>query len=114
MNTARRYWVGGIAIVVSIVVFLVPFAFIILTAIKDRKQASLRNFDMPINWQYWDNLVAVVQTRDYMLVTAFVNSLILTVASVALMVVLGAMVGFVLQRRPSRWTRWSTSSSSPG
>lgn len=105
MNNARRYWVGGIAILVSVVVFLVPFAFIILTAIKDRKQASLRNFDMPVSWQFWDNLVAVVQTRDCMLVTAFVNSIILTVASVAIMVVLGAMVGFVLQRRPSRWTR---------
>lgn len=33
--------------------------------VKDRTQASLRN--MPINWQFWDNLVAVVQTRDYML-----------------------------------------------
>jgi raffinose/stachyose/melibiose transport system permease protein len=104
MTGARRYWVGGIAIVASIVIFLVPFAFIILTAIKDRKQASLRNFDMPISWQFWDNLVDVVQTRDYMLVTAFINSIILTVASVTLMVVLGAMVGFVLQRRPSRWT----------
>ena len=105
MNRARRYWVGGLAIVVSVVVFLVPFAFIILTAIKDRKQASLRNFDLPISWQFWDNLVAVVKTRDYMLVTAFLNSIILTVASVTLMVVLGAMVGFVLQRRPSRWTK---------
>ena len=34
-----------------------------------------------------------------MLVIAFINSTILTVASVALMVVLGAMVGYVLQRR---------------
>ena len=106
MNSARRYWVGGIAIVVSIVVFLVPFAFIILTAIKDRKQASLRNFDLPVSWQFWDNLVEVVKTRDYMLVTAFINSIILTVASVTLMVVLGAMVGFILQRRPSRWTKF--------
>ncbi|RYE08649.1 MAG: carbohydrate ABC transporter permease [Hyphomicrobiales bacterium] len=104
MNHARRYWVGGIAIVASVVVFLVPFAFIILMSMKDRKQASLRNFDLPVNWQLWDNLVAVVQTRDYMLVTAFINSTILTVASVTLLVIFGAMVGFVLQRRPSRWS----------
>ena len=36
--------------------------------VNDRKQASLRN--MPINGQFWDNLVAVVQTRDYMLVSS--------------------------------------------
>ena len=39
-----------------------------------------------------------------MLVTAFVNSFIITVASVAVMVVLAAMVGWVLQRRISRWS----------
>ena len=38
-----------------------------------------------------------------MLLRAFINCTILTVASVALLVVLGAMVGFVLQRRRSRW-----------
>ena len=46
------------------------------------------------------NFVEVVQARDYMLVMAFINSTILTVASVTVMVVLAAMVGFVLQRRP--------------
>jgi raffinose/stachyose/melibiose transport system permease protein len=53
---------------------------------------------------FWDNLVKVIETRDYMLVSAFINSMILTVASVTLLVIFGAMVGFVLQRRPSRWT----------
>jgi raffinose/stachyose/melibiose transport system permease protein len=38
-----------------------------------------------------------------MLVTAFINSTILTVVSVAVLVVLAAMVAWVLQRRKSRW-----------
>lgn len=105
MNSLRRYLVGGSAIIVSVFVFLVPFAFIVLTAVKDRKSAATRSFDWPAEWHLWDNLVQVIQTRDYMLVTAFLNSTILTVASVTLLVVLGAMVGFVLQRNPlSRWT----------
>ena len=105
MNKARRYIVGGIAILASIVVFIVPFAYIILTSIKDARQAATRNFDLPIKWQFWENFVDVIQTRDYMLVTAFINSMILTVASVTLLVIFGAMVGFVLQRRPSRASR---------
>ncbi len=105
MNTLRRYLVGGTAIVATFFVFIVPFIFIVLMAAKDRKQASTRAFDWPSQWQLWDNLVQVVQTRDYMLVTAFLNSTILTVASVTLLVVFGAMVGFVLQRNAkSRWT----------
>ena len=104
-RTLRRWLVGSAAIFASIFVFLVPFAFIVLTAVKDRKSAALRSFDWPAEWYFWDNLVQVIQTRDFMLVTAFINSTILTVASVTLLVVLGAMVGFVLQRNPgSRWT----------
>jgi raffinose/stachyose/melibiose transport system permease protein len=104
MSRVRRYGVGAIAILASIVVFVVPFVFIILTALKTRKDASLRGFTLPVEWHFWDNVVEVVSTRDFMLVTAFINSIIITVGAVVLLVVLGAMVGFVLQRRPSRWT----------
>jgi raffinose/stachyose/melibiose transport system permease protein len=104
MNGVRRYLVGGIAILVSIVVFIVPFIFIVLTALKTRKDASVRGFTLPVEWHLWDNVMEVISTRNYMLVTAFINSTLLTVGSVVLLVVFGAMVGFVLQRRPSRWT----------
>jgi raffinose/stachyose/melibiose transport system permease protein len=99
-----RYWIGGLAILVSSFVFLVPFAFIILTAMKNRKDASLREFSWPASFHLWDNIAEVIKTRDYMLITAFINSTILTVASVVLLVITGALVGFVMQRRPSVWT----------
>jgi raffinose/stachyose/melibiose transport system permease protein len=103
MNRLYRYGVGGFAILASVVIFIVPFAFIVMTALKDRKEASLRGFTWPTTTHFWENLQQVIAARDYMLITAFVNSIILTVAAVILLVVLGAMVGFVLQRRPGRW-----------
>jgi len=99
----RNLWLSGTAILVSIVVFLVPFAFIVLTAVKDRQQAALLDFSWPENFQVVQNFVDVVQARDYMLIIAFINSTILTVASVAIMVVLAAMVAYVWQRRKSKW-----------
>ncbi|MFI7064369.1 carbohydrate ABC transporter permease [Kribbella sp. NPDC050124] len=99
----RSYLLSAVAIVSSIVVFVIPFAFIVLTAMKDRQQAADLDFTWPHQFQFVQNLVAVVEARDYMLVIAFINSTILTVASVAGMVVLAAMAGFVLQRRKSRW-----------
>ena len=99
-----RIIVGVIAILVSVVVFLVPFAFIVLTAVKTRQEAALLDLGWPQQFAIVENFIAVMQARDWLLVTAFVNSFILTVASVAIMVVLGAMVGWVLQRRRSRWT----------
>ena len=94
---------GIVAIALSLIVFVVPFAFIVLTAFKDRTQASRLDFSWPEGFHLWDNLVEVVSTRNWMLVTAFINSTILTVVSVTLLVVFSAMVGFVLQRRKTRW-----------
>jgi raffinose/stachyose/melibiose transport system permease protein len=105
VNAARtRNLIGGIiAIAVSVVVFLVPFAFILVTAFKTQQEASLLEFTWPTQFVFFDNLVAVIQTGDFKTVRAFANSTILTVASVTLMVIFGAMVGWVLQRRASRW-----------
>jgi raffinose/stachyose/melibiose transport system permease protein len=104
-SRAHRYWLGGLALVLTTVVFIVPFAFILFQSFKNRQQASLLDFSLPEGNNFFSNVVEVVQARDYMLITAFVNSTILTVASVAIVVVLGAMVAFVLQRRASRWNR---------
>lgn len=105
MNGARRYWIGGAAIIVSFFIFIVPFIYVVLTAFKDRRESARREFSWPSNgFHLWDNLVEVITTRDYMLMTAFVNSIILTVSSVTLLVILGAMVGYVVQRRKTFWT----------
>jgi raffinose/stachyose/melibiose transport system permease protein len=100
----QKYLLGIIAILASIVVFIVPFVFIFLTAVKSPQESSLLEFSLPQQgWYLWENLLTVLQTRDFILVRAFVNSAILTIASVTIMVVLAAMVGYVLQRRKSRW-----------
>jgi raffinose/stachyose/melibiose transport system permease protein len=103
MSILRRHWLNAVAIIVSTVVFLVPFAFIILTSVKSKQEAALLDFTWPTSFHLWDNMVEVITTRNWMLVTAFINSTILTVASVTLLVIFSAMVGFVLQRRKTRW-----------
>jgi raffinose/stachyose/melibiose transport system permease protein len=104
MRTARtrRWVVGSIAIVVSVVVFLVPFAFIVLTAAMTPQEASALRFAWPEEWLLWDNILTVLQTRNGIVIRAFLNSTVLTVASVSVMVVFAAMVGYVLQRKKSR------------
>jgi raffinose/stachyose/melibiose transport system permease protein len=96
-------WVVGVtAILASVVVFLVPFAFIFLTAAKDASDASRLEFSWPKDWAFGENLAEVLATRDGVVVRAFVNSTVLTVVSVVIMVILAAMVGYLLQRRRSR------------
>ena len=102
-SVAWRWGAGSAAILLAIIVFIVPFAFIVFTAGKTQAEASFLQFTWPTEWVLWDNLVAVVENRDYLLVRAFLNSAVLTVGAVSIMVVLGAMVGYVVQRRRSRW-----------
>lgn len=106
MNSVRlkRTGLGLIAIAITVVVFLIPFAFIVLTASKTQQEAALLEFTLPTRWVFWENFAAVLQIGDYVVPRALLNSTILTVVSVAGIVVLAAMVGYVLQRRPGRWS----------
>jgi raffinose/stachyose/melibiose transport system permease protein len=103
MRALQRHGVGILAIAVSIVLFIVPFVFILLTAAKTAPDASSLGFTLPVEWNLRQNFIEVFETRNYMVLRAFINSTVLTVASVVFMVVLGAMVGYVVQRRSSRW-----------
>ncbi|MEN2742573.1 carbohydrate ABC transporter permease [Microbacterium sp. X-17] len=103
-RTKVRAWiVGVVAILVSVVVFLVPFAFVVLQASKSPEDASSLAFTWPKEWQFFPNLMAVLQSGDGLIWRAFLNSFVLTVGSVILMVVLSAMAGYVLARKRSKW-----------
>jgi raffinose/stachyose/melibiose transport system permease protein len=101
----RRYWVDAIALIAVAIVFLIPFAFIVVTAVKSRPDAAKLDFTLPQQWRVWDNVHEVLSYRDNMLVTALKNSLLLTVISVTAIVLLAAMVGFVAQRRQDGWSK---------
>lgn len=104
MKALKRHWLSIVSLIVAFFVFVVPFIFIILTAVKTQQQASLRDLSWPTEFRLVENFIEVVSTRDFMLITAYINSTILTVGSVTLLVIFGSMVGYVLQRHPTRWT----------
>ena len=98
-----KNWIWGVvALAVAAVVFLVPFAFIFVTASKSVQEALTLNFDLPKKWMFVDNLVQVVQAQDFMLIRAFGNSILLTVCSVSILVVLSAMMAWIIDRRPGK------------
>jgi raffinose/stachyose/melibiose transport system permease protein len=103
IRQVRSYGLDAVALVIAFVVFVIPFIFIVLTAAKDRLEASHRDFTLPTSWQLVENIEEGIGTRNDLMVTAMRNSLILTVASVTVIVFLAAMVAFVLQRRRDRW-----------
>jgi raffinose/stachyose/melibiose transport system permease protein len=102
MKNTRGIVIGLIAIIGSVIFFLVPFAFIFLIASSTVTQANLLQFSWLQPFALLGNLVQVIQARDYLMIIAFINSFILTVVSVAALVILSAMVAYVWQRRGGR------------
>jgi raffinose/stachyose/melibiose transport system permease protein len=105
LNRRFRFWAGIVASLVTFVLFVVPFLFIALQAVKSKADASRLNFTWPVEWHLWQNLVDVVSARNYQLLLAYFNSIVITGAAVTLLVIFASMVGYVLQRRPSGWNK---------
>jgi raffinose/stachyose/melibiose transport system permease protein len=103
--TPRQRNTGLIATAVATVIFITPFLYIFFMAMKTKKEAALFLFSWPSEWHFLANLTDVIMARNYMLLLAYFNSTVITVGAVALQVVFGAMVGYVLQRRRSGWNR---------
>jgi raffinose/stachyose/melibiose transport system permease protein len=101
-NSIRVNLVSALTLLAFLVVFVVPFLLVLVNAVKSRQEAAALDLSLPTSFHLVEILRVVFEARNYMLVTAMVNSTILTVASVTGMVIVAAMVGFVLQRRRSR------------
>lgn len=95
-------WVDAIALVVLGIIFVVPFIFIFFTAAKTQQEAALFEFSWPSQFQLFQNIRDVVVFGNYRMALALWNSTVLTVGSVALIVLLAAMVAYVMQRRRDR------------
>ncbi|NKK55236.1 ABC transporter permease subunit [Rhizobium leguminosarum bv. viciae] len=103
MRSVRPYVTGAIALAVAAVIFVMPFVFVALQAVKSKSEASRLDFELPEQWLFWDNLIAVFKARDYQLALAYLNSTLITVVSVTILILLSAMVGYVMQRRKTVW-----------
>jgi raffinose/stachyose/melibiose transport system permease protein len=103
VKSQKNLLLGTVSILAFAVIFLVPFAFVASIAVKDVQQSALLDFSWPNPFQLAANFKDTLSSRDYILIIAFINSTILTVSAVTIMVILGAMVAYVLQRRRSRW-----------
>jgi len=97
-----KHWVDAVALIIIGTVFLIPFAFMVVTASKTRVEASLFQFSWPSEFQLFDNIREVLSFGDGRMYLAFWNSTILTVFSVVLIVILAALVAYVMQRRQDR------------
>lgn len=95
----KLYLLGDIlGILAAIIIFIVPFVFMLVNALKERREANLLSIGLP-KVPHWENFIEVFKANDYQILTAFKNSGLLVVGSVLILIVVGSMGGYVLQRR---------------
>lgn len=88
----------------AIVIFIVPFLFMLFQSLKDRRAANSLSFSLPEELHF-ENYLEVIKDNDYQLLNAFKNSTILAAGSVVLLILVCSMAGYVMQRRKSKLTR---------
>ena len=95
-------WIGDITgCITAVTIFIVPFLFMLVNALKDRKGANKLSLSLPEEFM-WGNFLEVFQARDYQILTAFKNSALITAASLFVLIFLGSMAGYVIQRRDDK------------
>lgn len=82
----------------ALVIFIIPFLFMVVNSLKERTEANLLNISLPSEFQ-WSNFVDAFSAQNYQILTAFKNSILLTLFSVLGLIVVGSMAGYVIQRR---------------
>lgn len=98
----KIYLLGDIlGILAAGIIFIVPFAFMLVNALKERREANLLSISWPAE-AHWENFLEVFKANNYQILTAFKNSALIVVGSVLILIIAGAMGGYVLQRRKDR------------
>lgn len=90
-----------IGVIATVIIFIVPFLFMLVNSLKSSKEARQLSLALPTEI-HLENFIEVLSKSNYQLVTAFKNSIILTFFTVLGLIITGAMAGYVIQRRNDR------------
>lgn len=91
------------SLVLAVVLYGIPFVFIIFNSLKTRRNAGLMRLSFPDPIQF-KNYAEVFTQNDYIVVRSFYNSIVITALSILILTVVCSLAGFVLQRRKGKPT----------
>lgn len=106
MKRKKLYLLGDVlGIFFASVIFVIPFWFMLVNSLKERRESNLLNASLPDAF-HWENFSKVFSANNFQILTAFKNSILITTCSVILLVIVGSMAGYVLQRRTDKAHRF--------
>jgi raffinose/stachyose/melibiose transport system permease protein len=95
-----------IALWITALIFLLPFYFLITTALKSDSEAITSSTLAPPTAPDFSNFGKVLTASgNSNVMLGLANSLIITAGSIVLLVLLGSLTGYVISRSTRRWSR---------
>ncbi|MDR0561595.1 MAG: carbohydrate ABC transporter permease [Spirochaetaceae bacterium] len=98
------YLLDVLTVLGAVIIFIVPFYFMLLQSLKNSREAGLMNLRFPSDGFHFENFIKVIQAQKYMILRAFFNSVIITAGSIVTLVIICSMGGYILQRVGGRFT----------
>ena len=98
----RSIWADIIGATLTVVVFILPFYFLVVNAAKGTTESFRLNMSLPEKWLLFHNIGKVVSAYDWHVLRATWNSFILTIFSVFFLIIISGMTGFVMHRKRNR------------
>jgi raffinose/stachyose/melibiose transport system permease protein len=100
----KKNIVETIAILMTLII-LIPIYMLVINSFKDRTSAADLNLSWPLKWSILENYSELIKAGN--IITAFKNSVIISVITVFFLVMLSAMAGFIIQRRKTKLTEFT-------
>jgi raffinose/stachyose/melibiose transport system permease protein len=94
----------GLAVLAALIIFGVPFYFVFINSFKTSAEASEMNMFLPKTFHIIENYTAVINAQHHMVIRAFFNSTVITGFSIAVLIIVCSMAGFIMQRRQGNVT----------
>lgn len=102
LGKARKLITEVFAVLMTVILFGVPMYFVLVNASKTTQEASLLTMAWPTEFKLTENIAAVFAAENGMIVRAFMNSALITLFSIVLLILFGAMAGYVLHRKTTK------------
>ncbi|TWE08588.1 carbohydrate ABC transporter membrane protein 2 (CUT1 family) [Neobacillus bataviensis] len=92
------------AVLLTLILFGIPFYFVIINAVKNTQESSLLNMSWPSSFHLVENMKEVLAAQNNMMQLAFINSILITGFSIVILILAGSMAGYVLHRKVTKVT----------
>lgn len=90
-----KIWISNVLLFIYALLTLYPLYWLFISAFKTNQEFFGRPYDLPISWNF-DNFTRAWKVSG--MGTAMMNSVIVTFASLILMLILGTMTAYILSR----------------